>query len=152
MSTVKIRAGSLFRTSMARIGAAGAVFRTVGARFPKPSTDRFRVHRMYTGGQAFRLARNRPSGAKSKQRILVEVEVTQVIRTQVIKAQVIKAEVSKAPSEVCPLCEGTGWKSVSAGPKARPGSKNDRRVTRCDCQLRGADPVADGCGAHPAPV
>ena len=34
----------------------------------------------------------------------------------------------KAPVEVCPLCEGTGWKAVSTGP--------DRRVTRCDCQLR----------------
>jgi DNA replication protein DnaC len=34
----------------------------------------------------------------------------------------------KAPAEVCPLCEGTGWKSVT-------GSK-DRRVTRCDCHLR----------------
>jgi len=36
--------------------------------------------------------------------------------------------VIKAPVEVCPLCEGTGWKAVSTGP--------DRRVTRCDCQLR----------------
>ena len=37
----------------------------------------------------------------------------------------------KAPAEVCPLCEATGWKTVSAA-----GSTNDRRVTRCDCQLR----------------
>ena len=41
------------------------------------------------------------------------------------------AQVIKAPAEVCPLCEGTGWKAVGAG-----GSTNDRRVTRCDCQLR----------------
>ena len=41
----------------------------------------------------------------------------------------------KAPLDVCPLCEGTGWKTVSkAGNGA--GSINDRRVTRCDCQLR----------------
>lgn len=40
----------------------------------------------------------------------------------------------KAPVDVCPLCEGTGWKTVPAGPKAV--SANDRRVTRCDCQLR----------------
>ena len=40
----------------------------------------------------------------------------------------------KAPAGICPLCEGTGWKTVSAGPKA--ASANDRRVTRCDCQLR----------------
>ena len=37
----------------------------------------------------------------------------------------------KAPVEICPLCEGSGWKTVS-----NPGSVNDRRVTRCDCQLR----------------
>jgi DNA replication protein DnaC len=29
---------------------------------------------------------------------------------------------------VCPLCEGTGWKTVTSGA--------DRRVTRCDCRLR----------------
>jgi DNA replication protein DnaC len=31
-------------------------------------------------------------------------------------------------SEVCPLCEGTGWKSVSRSA--------ERRVTRCDCHLQ----------------
>ena len=30
--------------------------------------------------------------------------------------------------EVCSLCEGTGWKSVSIG--------SERRVTRCDCRLQ----------------
>ena len=34
----------------------------------------------------------------------------------------------KVSVEVCPKCEGTGWKSVAVG--------SDRRVTRCDCQLR----------------
>jgi DNA replication protein DnaC len=34
--------------------------------------------------------------------------------------------------EICPLCEGTGWKALPA----RPGGSRDRRVTRCDCQLR----------------
>jgi DNA replication protein DnaC len=37
----------------------------------------------------------------------------------------------KAAAAVCPLCEGTGWKTVTT-----TGSANDRRVTRCDCQLR----------------
>ena len=32
----------------------------------------------------------------------------------------------KVSVDVCPLCEGTGWKSVSTGP--------DHRVTRCDCR------------------
>lgn len=40
----------------------------------------------------------------------------------------------KAPPEVCPICSGTGWKAVSA--VSREGSPSDRRVTRCDCQLR----------------
>jgi DNA replication protein DnaC len=38
----------------------------------------------------------------------------------------------KAPTEVCPLCEGTGWKTFS--PKTGR-SINDRRVTRCKCRL-----------------
>ena len=41
----------------------------------------------------------------------------------------------KAAVAVCPLCEGTGWKTVSNGGSA-PGAGSDRRVTRCDCQLR----------------
>jgi DNA replication protein DnaC len=36
--------------------------------------------------------------------------------------------VAKVSAEVCPLCEGTGWKPVEAGPT--------RRVTRCDCRLQ----------------
>jgi len=43
--------------------------------------------------------------------------------------------VIKSPVEVCPLCDGTGWKNVPPGPQAA-GSKSERRVTRCDCQLR----------------
>jgi DNA replication protein DnaC len=39
---------------------------------------------------------------------------------------------TKTQAEVCPLCEGTGWKTLPA----RTGSPKDRRVTRCDCQLR----------------
>lgn len=42
----------------------------------------------------------------------------------------------KAPPEVCPLCGGMGWKTVSAGSGSRAGSTVDRRVTRCDCHLR----------------
>ncbi len=42
----------------------------------------------------------------------------------------------KAPAEICPLCEGTGWKTVPPRPDARTGTERERRVTRCDCQLR----------------
>lgn len=34
----------------------------------------------------------------------------------------------KVSAEVCPLCAGTGWKSVI--------QEGDRRVARCDCRLR----------------
>ena len=34
----------------------------------------------------------------------------------------------KVAAEVCPKCEGTGWRSVTTGA--------DRRVTRCDCRLQ----------------
>lgn len=44
-------------------------------------------------------------------------------------------EVIKAPAQVCPLCQGTGWKTASNG-NQEIRSINDRRVTRCDCQLR----------------
>ena len=39
----------------------------------------------------------------------------------------------KAPAEVCPLCEGTGWKPVVAPGRQSPG---ERRVTRCDCKIK----------------
>ena len=42
----------------------------------------------------------------------------------------------KAPAEVCPICEGTGWKTVKPLSGTASGSINDRRVTRCDCQVR----------------
>jgi DNA replication protein DnaC len=38
----------------------------------------------------------------------------------------------KTAADVCPLCEGTGWKTLPASSSA----PRDRRVTRCDCQLR----------------
>ena len=41
----------------------------------------------------------------------------------------------KAPADICPLCEGTGWKTVSGGSRS-DRSMTERRVTRCDCQLR----------------
>jgi len=54
---------------------------------------------------------------------------------KMIDSKVEGAQAAKVPAAVCPLCEGTGWKTASAGSKAG-GSANDRRVTRCDCRLR----------------
>jgi DNA replication protein DnaC len=45
------------------------------------------------------------------------------------------SEVIKAPVEICPLCQGTGWKTVSGG-LSSGHSVTERRVARCDCQLR----------------
>jgi DNA replication protein DnaC len=48
----------------------------------------------------------------------------------------------KTAADVCPLCEGTGWKTLTANAGSSrdantfTSSSNDRRVTRCDCQLR----------------
>jgi DNA replication protein DnaC len=36
----------------------------------------------------------------------------------------------KTAADVCPLCEGTGWKTLSSK------TASERRVTRCDCRLR----------------
>jgi DNA replication protein DnaC len=63
---------------------------------------------MYTDALPFALAQSSSQGAESKQGE--------------------GAQVMKVSAEVCPLCEGTGWKSVSIG--------SERRVTRCDCRLQ----------------
>lgn len=74
---------------------------------------------MYTDTPWFPLAQTPPLSAKSKKSYLHRTAIS----------------VIKAPVQVCPICDGTGWKTVSNGSdKAR--SINDRRVTRCDCQLR----------------
>jgi DNA replication protein DnaC len=44
-------------------------------------------------------------------------------------------QVIKAPIEICPLCNGSGWKTAGSALNGSP-SANDRRVTRCDCQMR----------------
>jgi DNA replication protein DnaC len=43
-------------------------------------------------------------------------------------------KVIKAPTEICPLCAGTGWKAVDG--LATGSGKTERRVTRCDCRQR----------------
>jgi DNA replication protein DnaC len=53
-----------------------------------------------------------------------------------VKAVFLKGNgvVIKAPADICPLCEGSGWKTVPA--RSESSSGVERRVTRCDCQLR----------------
>ena len=62
-----------------------------------------------------------------------------MVRSEIEQAKVEQARGTKAPAEVCPLCEGTGWKTATSRANAGSspgGSRNDRRVTRCDCQLQ----------------
>jgi len=99
---------------------------------------------MYTADRAFQLAQTQPSGAKSDQRIVWGRTSSSAPRAKRASGETAYAEESQLPDEdaqlinapvqVCPLCEGTGWKTVSAGDGIR--SLNDRRVTRCDCHLR----------------
>ncbi len=42
---------------------------------------------------------------------------------------------TKARTEDCALCAGTGWKTITAG-SAAEGKSSNRRVVRCDCQVR----------------
>ena len=87
MSTVKIRARSLFRTPMSRIGAAGAgsgLERAVensyfdqqrrpgdksGADFLRLPQPRPHLHRLYTGACGFALAGSSRLGAESRCRV-----------------------------------------------------------------------------------
>jgi DNA replication protein DnaC len=46
------------------------------------------------------------------------------------------AHMIKAPTEVCPLCGGTGWKTALPGAGGSSKASIERRVTRCDCRLR----------------
>jgi len=47
-----------------------------------------------------------------------------------------KETLLKPASQVCPLCGGTGWKTVAGG-----GESRERRVTRCDCRLQARSQV-----------
>ena len=76
MSTVKIRAGSLFRTSSARIRPTGAAFRDPGCGFPPPSTGHAVLHRMYTAQSGI------PACAKPGSRCKVELELVYAIEEQ----------------------------------------------------------------------
>src|SRR5436305_2383784 len=68
LSTVKIRVGSLFRTSFAPVRPSEAACGSAGTIFPSPPQNAPIVHRMYTDDQGFLLARRVGSSAKSKEK------------------------------------------------------------------------------------
>ena len=119
MSTVKIRARSLFRTPTSRLGAAGAGFGSGGGVFLVPPQLSPKLHRLCTGLWSLALAGSRLAGAKSDDIVCS-------------KRGLGSLHSIKNAAEVCPLCEGTGWKTLPVNAHA----PRDRRVTRCDCQLR----------------
>jgi DNA replication protein DnaC len=71
-------------------------------------------------------------GSKMK----IDVEDAKVEGLRVEGAKMDGPQALKARADVCPLCEGTGWKTAGGGASTGTSSKNDRRVTRCDCRLR----------------
>jgi DNA replication protein DnaC len=75
------------------------------SRIPQPAAQ---VHNFYTAGLRFTLAHYR-----------------ELVQIRFNSYSVMKAE---AALDVCPICEGTGWKTLE--------SDKVRRVTRCDCTLR----------------
>ena len=104
---------------------------------------------MYTGRQGLQLAQNRPLGAKSKRRFCLKMIDQNTIGEKSSGPRMEAPRSIKTAADVCPLCEGTGWKTVGTGSSARSanarisndgisndGISNDRRVTRCDCRLR----------------
>src|ERR1700722_17820857 len=121
MSTVKIRTGSLFRTSSPRIGPTGAAFNTQRLGFPTPSTTCPLPTQDVHSPPAF------PACAKPARGCTVEVDQ--------MASRTNEPVAINAPTEVCPLCAGTGWKGVQAN-SGNGSASNERRVTRCDCQLR----------------
>lgn len=68
------------------------------------------------------------SGCKVREYGLRKVELSGMELRRIEEAGL---KLTKTQVEVCPLCQGTGWKTLPAGPSAP-----NRRVTRCDCQLR----------------
>jgi DNA replication protein DnaC len=74
-------------------------------------------------------------------KIKIEVEGAKVEGLEFEAVKMEGPQALKARADVCPLCEGTGWKTAGSGANRNPPStgapsKNDRRVTRCDCRLR----------------
>jgi DNA replication protein DnaC len=75
----------------------------------------------------------------SKMKIQVEEAKVEGLRVEGVKME--EPQALKARAEVCPLCEGSGWKTAGGGSSrsasnTKTPSTNDRRVTRCDCRLR----------------
>jgi hypothetical protein len=64
MSTVKIRAGSLFRNTRSRIGAKGAVFERGQAAFPHPSTSGIAPPQVVHRSEAVATCRTKGIGCK----------------------------------------------------------------------------------------
>src|SRR5438128_2446995 len=67
-----------------------------------------------------------PQACPDLHRMCTAISALPLARIAVAGAESI--HVMKVAAEVCPLCEGTGWKSVANG--------SDRRVTRCDCRVQ----------------
>jgi hypothetical protein len=133
-STVKIRAGSLFHTpARPELGLPGRLSDALARhRFPPPSTaHRLRAQDVHRPDWVSSLRRTRAAGAKSKRRIRLKMIDQNTISSEKMIGEKSNGPRmgatpgrSRRPPDVCPLCEGTGWKTVGTGTGAR--SANDR--------------------------
>jgi DNA replication protein DnaC len=106
--------------------AAAAVF-LASPQAPPP------LHSLYTSILKFALAGNCHPGAKSN------IEFQKASNwMELRRIEEAGRRLAKPRAEDCPLCAGTGWKTIPASSNApQDKEKNkDRRVVRCDCQLQ----------------
>ena len=128
-STVKIGAGSLFRTPFARIGATRAAFGDVrGKVFLRPPQDTaLRSQDVHRLAAVSGLRESAPPGAKSKRRIGFEDDWFR--RWKARRSEAVSA--AKAPADLCPLCEGTGWKTCRLPATARTIAESRAVIASC---------------------
>ncbi len=132
---MKIRAGSLFCTPALRIEAGGAGFAAL-----RPTRwemcDPIRCQNLRQSRISSTLHSSAEPCTACTQEITVSLLREDRVRVQSQRIQFQKGLLSlmltTTQAKVCPLCEGTGWKTLPA----RTNAPKDRRVTRCDCQLR----------------
>ena len=136
---MKIRAGSLFYNPRSRIGAYRAGFGEGAVELgSRTRCSRSLENLSKTAKRRFSSTLHSPghpcTGCTQEVAVSHLHEAGAPVQSQRIQFHQDSERLMavKTQAEVCPLCEGTGWKTL---PMELDAPKN-RRVTRCDCQLR----------------
>src|SRR5258708_38422102 len=114
-STVKIRAGSLFRTPQARIGAIRAAFQCGRQGFPPPSTGHGLRSQDVHRKAGFPACAEDVLGCKVEEENLLNTIGSKMTGSKMITSKMDGAQAMKAAAGVCRPCEGTGWKTAGLG-------------------------------------